>query len=385
MIPHRKPAFKNGLNTQNKLLMSDMEDSRLKFEKGKQKELFAYFSNTYKLSCYDLADMLGVSKTTILDYSNEINNIRSTTFQKLVSIDPKARDFEKFIEEKLPLNWGAKKGGVATSRLVKDKDSYYYKLRAIKRFKEEELAKEKKKLLAPHPLIAELKEIGVDLDYILAVCLLTDGSMQVNGNHYRISYATIDPILEKISFSLMNELSWNVPGIGFSKKGNSIRVSDEILGRRLLALSPNFKTSPSWYQTKEEYLMEPQPTLRFLSKANEATKIWALRFGFTADGSISLSKYNKADLSIACYHPTLALEWKAFLEELGFRCNLLKTKNSWCGLSGVRMQTYAAIKKFHDLGGFIDGVKISKKSKKYRGIPKNQLLKQVIGNGTGWI
>lgn len=374
---------KADLNTKNKIFRESMEDKRLKFEKGKQRELFSYFFTAHKFSMHGLGRVLGLSKTTVRGYFNEENNITDSTFQKLVSIDQKVSEYEKFVVEKLPLNWGAQSGGFATSKLINDKNSYYSKLRAIKRNKEIELAKEKKKVFKPHPLINHLKENNVDLEAVLAVCLLTDGSLQVKGNHYRISYTTIDPVLEQIILSLMSDLSWNFPSITFSKKGNSIRVSDEILGKRMISLSPNFKTSPTGEQSKEDYLHEPQPTLSFLSKANEVTKIWALRFGFTADGCISLSTYGKTDLSIACYHPTLCLEWKKFIEELGFNCTLMKTKNSWCSLAGVRMRTRASIKKFYDFGGFIEGVKISRKSRRYCGLAKNELLKQVVESGRG--
>lgn len=381
-----KCTLKNILNSKKQNFVGVLlEDKRLKFRKGKQRELFSMVFKTRNLTHRALAEKLGVSRKTVSGYFGEENNLKLSTFNKLVLIEPAVKNFYKFVEKKLPLNWGNRKGGIATVNLLQNKNSHYFKLRQIKKNNELKIAAEKKKFIAISPLIDSLKNEKVNLESILAVCSLTDGSIQVKGNHYRISYTTIDPILEKIVFHLMNEISWNVPTIGFSKTANNIRFSDEILGKKLFRLSPNFKTSPSKNQSKEEYLQEPQPTLNFLSNANKTTKIWALRFGFTADGSISLSKYGKTDLGIACYHPTLVFEWKNFLEDLGFKCKVMKTKNSWCGYSGVRMQTYSEIKKFYNLGGFIDGVKISKKSKKYRGITKNQLLEQIIKNGPGRI
>ena len=229
-----------------------------------------------------------------------------------------------------------------------------------------------------------MKSDGIDLKAILAVCLLTDGSMQVKGNHFRISFSTSDLIFRDLIFSLINELSVKVPSIDFTKKRNYlIRVSDELLGHRMLALSPNYKTSPTWkHQTKEEYLQEPQPTLKFLAGANQQTKLWALRFGFTSDGCISVRVKGQAAIELACYHPTLAPEWKDFAQSFGFKINITKSKNSWCIISGIRIQTQAGFKKFYNLGGFIDDVKISRKSKRFCGMAKNELLEIVVNGGS---
>ena len=182
---------------------------------------------------------------------------------------------------------------------------------------------------------------------------------------------------------MLNELSVKAPSITFSKKANLIRVSDEKLGKKLTDLSPTFKTSPTLHQTVEDYLASPQPTLCFLYKCNKQTKIWAIRFGFTADGSISLPINGKSQLAIACYNPSLSQEWKKLLESFGLSCKIHANRASWCGIAGVRIQNYPSIKKFYDLGGFIDGVKISRKSKWYCGMAKNELLERIVNMGKG--
>lgn len=362
------------------------KDKRLVFAKGKQAELINYFLNKYGLSLRQLGVFLGVSKSTICDYLSERTNIRQSTFQKLCEFDEKANEFNAFIEKRLPLNWGASKGGVSRESLIVDKSAFYARLRKIKAAKEEKFSGITKQTIEKHPLIERLVKENVDLYCILGVCLLTDGSLCVKDNNHRISYYTTDANLEKILLSLLNKLSSNIPKVAYTKKGNVVRVSDVVLGKHMLSLSPNYKTSPSWkYQTKEDYLSESQPTLKFLSNCNEQTKVWILRFGFSADGSISLPQKSKPSLDLACYHPTLVLEWKDFLESLGFKCHLVKNKNSWCGLSGIRMQSLSSIKKFYNLGGFIDGVKISRKSRRFCNIPKNALLEHVVKSGQGGI
>src|SRR3989344_2096105 len=360
-----------------------LEDKRLRFQKGKQKEMLEFLAEKHGLSHKSIATILGLVRKTVSDYFNEKNNILLSKFVRLVAFEPELRQFEVFVEEKLPLNWGASQGGFATAKIIEDKHSHYAKMREIKLQKELEDARTRKLTIFTHPIIAKMKREGVDLKAVFAVCLLTDGSMHVKGRHYRIGYATNDKILESIIFSLENVLSVKVPTIGYAKKANNIRVSDEELGKELLRLSPSFKTSPSWYETSEEYLNSPQPTLKFLFDASEQTKIWAMRFGFTADGSISVPLKSYPSLDLACYHPTLAVEWKDFMQSLGFKVKIVNSGNSWCGIAGIRAQTREAFKKFFDLGGFIDGVKISRKSKRYFGIPKNELLARVVNGGHG--
>lgn len=379
MNPQKPLKYKSGFSNGE-----GMEDKRLVFEKGKQRALFQYLFENYKWSHRKVAELIGVTRHTVTDYFNEKNNIRLSTFQKLTSIDKNIIGFEKYIEKQMQINWGAKKGGKERAKLIENKGEFYSRLRAFKFQKAYKIAVKAKIAIEDHPLISNLIAENVDLHCVLGACLLTDGSLQVRGNSHKLSYSTIDNTLEKIIISLFNKLSITNPKVYFTKKGNIICVNDSVLGPKMLALSPSYKTSPSWsYQTKEQYLQESQPTNKFLFDADEKTKIWALRFAFTADGSISVPRKSYPSLDLACYHPTLAAEWVEFIQSMGFKCKLMKSKNSWCGISGVRMQTHKAFKKFYDLGGFIDGVKISKKSKRFCGMPKNELLEKVVNNWDG--
>ena len=232
-------------------------------------------------------------------------------------------------------------------------------------------------------LIEELKKQKVDLYSILAVCLLTDGSMQVKNNSFRLAYASQDRRLLSILWSLMNELSDYLPIVtGFQIF--TIRLSDKELGEKLAGLCPNYKTSPVHYEKINDYLATPQPSLSFLEAANMRTKRRAIRFGFSADGCVSFSKYNKPEINLACHHPTLVYEWKRILQRVGINAKIARSKNSWCNITGVRFQDMESIKKFYKLGGFLDGVKISRKSKKFTGMEKNALLEKII-NGNGRI
>lgn len=50
----------------------------------------------------------------------------------------------------------------------------------------------------------------------------------------------------------------------------------------------------------------------------------------------------------------------------------------WSGIRGISTYSMEEISKFHEIGGFIGGVKISRKSKRFRGYDKNIMLKLML-------
>ena len=135
-------------------------------------------------------------------------------------------------------------------------------------------------------------------------------------------------------------------------------------------LSPEYRTFP----LDENF----QPTINFLYNKNLRTKVWAARVAFTTDGCISLSKQGKPELNFACYNKYISEEWQKFLTQFEINGHVAKCKKSRQGVSGVRIYDSKSICAFYRLGGFIDRVKISKKSTRYTGIEKNKLLKFVV-------
>ncbi len=359
-----------------------MAKKRLRFQEGKQREFLETVARNEFGSHKEFAQYVGFERHSVLEWRKEKYLLPSSVLDKICARFPEYEKFKEFVWKEMPENWGAKIGGFETAKRIINKGAHYARIREFKALKEIERAKNLKPLIKSNPLIEHLKSEGVDLKAVLAVCLLMDGSMQVQGNHYRISYASKDEVLLDVLFSLINEVSERVPTVSFAKKANSVRVSDSRLGQELLKMSPNFKTSPSRHQTKEEYFGEPQPTLGFLACANLPTKVWAARFGMSADGYIGYSR-GKAELGISCYHPTLAVEWKNFLTELGVSCRIRENKASWCGISDVRTSVSKSINAFFQMGGFVDGVKISKKSKRFVGMTKNELLERVVSGDRG--
>ncbi len=227
--------------------------------------------------------------------------------------------------------------------------------------------------------MSRLLKDNVDLNFILATCLLTDGSLTINQNSYRISYYTKDEVLKDFIKALLFTLSKFLPSETYSKKGvYAISVNDYSLANDLLKLSPSYKKNPQTKQNKEDYLREPQPSLKFIERTNEKTVKWCIRFAFSTDGCISVSKNNSVELNLSCYHPRLSLQWLAIFKRYGIIGHLSKRKDAWSGIRGVRVYDLNSLRTFAALGGFVPKVKITSKSKRYKGLEKNALLNRVI-------
>ncbi len=191
------------------------------------------------------------------------------------------------------------------------------------------------------------------------------------GNCYRITFTSLDKVLIDFVQALIAKLSCFNPAISKGREGvRTVRISDKKLGEKLFALSPEYRTFP--------INKNLQPTIKFLYGKNLKTKCWALRFAFTTDGCISLSNRGKPELNLACYNSNLSEEWLNFLGLFGINSHIAKCRKSGQGVSGVRIYDSKSIYAFYKLGGFIEGVKISKKSARYLGMQKNRLLEKVV-------
>lgn len=265
----------------------------------------------------------------------------------------------------MPENWGGVKGGKGRISKITDLNSYLSHVRSFIPIRK------KTKLNIHNELLNRLVSKGVDLKAVLAICILTDGCLTKDGNSIRIIFYSKDKILADFAFALLNKLSSFNPSIFLSAKDTfAVRVSDNNLGKELLQMSPDYRTYPPEGGS--------QPTIKFLENANEQTKKWCIRFAFTTDGCISFNRNKKAELNLACYNKSTSEEWQSLLSEFGIESHLSKSDKSRQGCVGLRIYKYGPIKKFQEMGGFIDGVKISKKSKKYCGMEKNELLKTAL-------
>jgi len=352
---------------------------RLKFVKGQQSKLLKKFIKTNNLSISSAAKLLGISKTNFKQWLREKYTLPENIFFAICKNTPKLKKYSNKIELNLKSNWGRIKGGKSRIKKIENVNLFYKNLRMIKNKKRlEKSLSNKKRFKVKNRILLSLLKDNVNLKYILATCLLTDGSLTKDGG-YRIGYYTNDPILKNFIYELLFVLSKFTPSIYRTIKGlYCIRVNDNYLAKELFRLSPSYKKAPQYYESKYEYLNKVQPSFKFLERADRKTMIWCIRFAFTADGCITISKNKTIELNFACYHPTLAKQWLDLIKTYGLSGHLGIDKSSWCEIDGVRIYDSKSIKNFNELGGFIPGVKVSNKSKRFKGLEKNTVLKIAI-------
>jgi len=96
-----------------------MQDCRLRFVEGKQKE----FLNVIIQGCFGsqaaVSRFLGVSKTTVRHWVHGKNTLPKSAFERICNAFPEYKEFECFILEELPINWGAGKGQKASALKMK--------------------------------------------------------------------------------------------------------------------------------------------------------------------------------------------------------------------------------------------------------------------------
>lgn len=88
---------------------------RIKFAKGKQRELVNNFRIENKLSWNELCDLLSIKYGRIMTYFNETSFIDEELYKKL----DKNGNYSKYILDRLEENWGKRKGGMNSSGSTK--------------------------------------------------------------------------------------------------------------------------------------------------------------------------------------------------------------------------------------------------------------------------
>jgi hypothetical protein len=101
----------------------------------------------------------------------------------------------------------------------------------------------------------------------------------------------------------------------------------------------------------------------------------------STDGTVSIdfprnSIYPKLEFS--CAHPDLLFQWQKLFKKVGLKSFIIRSKITWSGFRGFGIKELKSIRRFIEIGGFIVGVKITGKSKYYKGVTKNRLLKIVF-------
>ena len=166
-----------------------LEDCRLVFESGKAHELFVWLMEKHGLTQRAIANEFGVPRRTLMSYCNGRCQMKQSTFKKIVSFDADAARYKKFIIDRLPLNWGAKKGGKKGMAGLWKK----YGLAQIKKWRKEEFLKRKipltelKQITVPTVINCEIAELfgaclgdGTFTDYFIRI----SGDKRFDNNYF---------------------------------------------------------------------------------------------------------------------------------------------------------------------------------------------------------
>jgi len=224
-----------------------------------------------------------------------------------------------------------------------------------------------------------MREFGIEgIKDILAVILVTDGSASYK--HKMISLACSDKVLLGIFTDILKELKLNprqtldkrnnLP-IVFARSNNVRDILNEITLRiRAIKHQPT-RGQQNW---KEFLASENQPTTSFLLNRPRKLRELAFRLAMSFEGCVTLwktpNRVARPRLQFTCFHPFLIEEWKEVANSI--KINMIKKKNNLTAVS------LTSIMNFLKIGGFIDGVVNSRKSRYFAGENKNDILLSLL-------
>ena len=244
-----------------------------------------------------------------------------------------------------------------------------------------------------------------DILKIIAIIGLSDGTLNKKKNYIRLVTSDKSECLHDVFKYLSNKISKNPPRTcitrfksGFTGKiENHIQttLTSENIFSKLIKLNPSYKTTKGKL-SKENFLKETQPNLKFLKNSPKEVKWLAFRLWFDFDGCIIPSfrlKYKKekrkeiiynyyqvqfeTELRIAETNPSLVEDLIKLCNTLGLRTIKKHKKKNWSGLDGIAITHLADVKEFCKKG-LITEVKISDKSPRFSGIEKRKVCNAVL-------
>jgi len=145
----------------------------------------------------------------------------------------------------------------------------------------------------------------------------------------------------------------------------------------LIKLCGNFKTSIYHSQDIDDYKKEPKPYLNYLLNANVIERILAIRIWASTEGAIIPMRRKKGGLiipklQISCANKELLFQLEKVTNSIGLHFTIRNEKG--VGYKSLYNMAISCTLSFLKLGGFIDNVKISKSSRYYEGINKQDLI-----------
>ncbi len=242
------------------------------------------------------------------------------------------------------------------------------------------------------PQLLQHPNVKPFLPHLIAIMLITDGGAgKRTGRGHYITFTNKAESLHAI-FADLNHYHYNQPPSTFfkpywskaGKQGHKAyyttynrKHDTKLMLEELLKLSPIYRTRPKLGQSWDDYLQEnPQPSMQFLSDPTIPTTIhnFVIRLAMSTEGSINPkftrdSRFPYPHLTLGCKHPLLKVQWKKYLETRGFSFNTTTEM--------IETAQLHQAKKFLNLGGFIDGVKL-KVGSYYEGLDKQAVLKAIL-------
>jgi len=226
---------------------------------------------------------------------------------------------------------------------------------------------------------------------VICPLLQTDGSgyLYQRKNFYLISFKNICKELHNILLDSIY-LSYNkfLPSSYLLKDSTDNKYTECYVTRYsskdfqpiyddLIKLCGNFKTSRYHSQSIEDYKKEAKPHLFYLLNAKKVEKIAALRIWASTEGAMIPTRRKKGGLivpklQISCANKELLFQLEKVARSIGLHFSIRNERGS--GYKCLYNMAVSCALSFLKLGGFIDGVRISKSSKYYEGIHKQDLV-----------
>jgi hypothetical protein len=215
---------------------------------------------------------------------------------------------------------------------------------------------------------------------ILVGLLLTDGSVSKNGSSWTIEFINKSEELHKLFRTQVSKI-FGTHSIREINDHRSPEIKRSLLksnsvARTLLQVIPTFRTKRN---NDGSFPASCIPSFVFSLSKDEIAKV--LQVIFSTDGCVSIwPTWNKRKklwevkklIKISCKHPIIRGQIVTLLKKLGFEPTLREINDE------IVLFKKRDIIKFDKEIRFVDGVKISKKSKNWKGFEKNQIVSLAI-------
>lgn len=222
---------------------------------------------------------------------------------------------------------------------------------------------------------------------LIAVFLLTEGNLYHNTKfkRYDLWLYNVDHEMHDLFIDLIKHATAEKHYVtqGLSKIGVPRTLisfpKDASFIAKLFERSPSYKKHP--VPTVKDYLEQTQPSLNFLMNEGDEAQVLAIRIAMSANGSISLKISNsgknfhiRSGLTLSCQHPILSSQWLTIFHQKGLNLRIHKESRAWSRIRGLESWKKRDVECFSEIGGFLLFSTITRNSKNFYGIRKNQLL-----------